>query len=172
MTVPQWLGHKHDWVMSLQVLHCQISKRLGKYGIAFSLVLCPGCSLIISYPQHKQSHKSGPARCNYTGMLLRPLESPFLLVQVGETIPAKYEQAYLENLIRHARHGIVLTWTPPRPYGEASGHGNAKSASDVIEAMRQRGFVHDIAMGARLSVGTEAEGTPLMVFWNKNIQRT
>ncbi|KAK9907483.1 hypothetical protein WJX75_004473 [Coccomyxa subellipsoidea] len=109
LTVPQWFGHKHDWVMSLQV---------------------------------------------------------------GETIPAKYEQAYLENLIRHARYGIVLTWTPPQLNAEASGHGNAKSAADVIEAMVQRGFVHDSAMGARLSVGAQAEGAPPMVFWNKNIQRT
>lgn len=104
-------------------------------------------------------------------MLLRT-QKYSLFVQVGETIPAKYEQAYLENLIRHARYGIVLTWTPPQLNAEASGHGNAKSAADVIEAMVQRGFVHDSAMGARLSVGAQAEGAPPMVFWNKNIQRT
>ncbi len=91
---------------------------------------------------------------------------------MGNSIPTKYEQAFLENLVRHARHGIVLTWTPPGPDSESAGHGNAKSPDEVIEAMKQRGFVHDSAVAAQLMVGARNQGSPLMVFWNKNSQRS
>ena len=91
---------------------------------------------------------------------------------MGDSIPAKYEQAYLDNLIRHARHGIVLTWTAPQSDGKTSGHGNAKTAAEVIQAMVQRGFVHDSALGARLSEGAGANTPQLMVFWNKNAQHS
>lgn len=34
-------------------------------------------------------------------------------VEVGEHIPAKFQNIYLDNLVRHAREGIVLSWAVP-----------------------------------------------------------
>ncbi|CAG5124210.1 unnamed protein product, partial [Candidula unifasciata] len=34
-------------------------------------------------------------------------------VEVGEHIPAKFEDIYLDNLARHAKEGIVLSWAVP-----------------------------------------------------------
>ena len=108
---------------------------------------------------HYNASPAGPCATNWRPSFKR---------QVGGLLK-NLRHAVLDDLIRHVRHGIVLTSMPPRPYGEASGHGDAKSASDVIQAMGQRGFVHDSAiMGAWLSVGTEAEGTPLLVFWTSS----
>uniref|UniRef100_A0A0B7A272 Uncharacterized protein n=1 Tax=Arion vulgaris TaxID=1028688 RepID=A0A0B7A272_9EUPU len=59
-------------------------------------------------------------------------------VEVGEHIPAKYEDTYLDNLVRHAKEGIVLSWALPGQSGLS--HINNKELSAVIEQLNKRGF--------------------------------
>ena len=40
----------------------------------------------------------------------------FYSFEVGEHIPPDFEYVYLENLVRHARIGIVLSWSQPNHY--------------------------------------------------------
>jgi tryptophanyl-tRNA synthetase len=33
--------------------------------------------------------------------------------EVGEHIPPKYERIFVENLVRHAKEGIIISWALP-----------------------------------------------------------
>eukprot|EP00928_Gymnodinium_smaydae_P035420 TRINITY_DN2492_c0_g2_i2.p1 TRINITY_DN2492_c0_g2~~TRINITY_DN2492_c0_g2_i2.p1 ORF type:complete len:171 (-),score=18.05 TRINITY_DN2492_c0_g2_i2:71-583(-) len=57
-------------------------------------------------------------------------------LEVAEHIPRDYEGEFLNNLDRHARRGLVLSW------GNQAGHGhvNLRSRSEVESLLQQRGF--------------------------------
>ena len=59
-------------------------------------------------------------------------------LEVGEHIPAKYEDIYLDNLVRHAREGVVLSWATIGQGGFS--HVNNKELKDVVAQMAKRGF--------------------------------
>ncbi|KAK7004452.1 hypothetical protein BgiMline_005973, partial [Biomphalaria glabrata] len=42
-----------------------------------------------------------------------PIYDWILSIEVAEHIPAKFEEIYLDNLVRHAREGIILSWAVP-----------------------------------------------------------
>ena len=62
-------------------------------------------------------------------------------LEVGEHIPAKYEDIYLDNLVRHAREGVVLSWAKIGQGGYY--HVNNKKLEDIIAQMAWRGFSFD-----------------------------
>lgn len=64
-------------------------------------------------------------------------------LEVGEHIPEKFETIYIENLIRHARNGIVLTWAPVGQTGP--GHCNCKNNDYVKDRLMSYGFESDDA---------------------------
>ncbi|KAH9489548.1 hypothetical protein Btru_038386 [Bulinus truncatus] len=66
-------------------------------------------------------------------------------LEVAEHIPAKYEDIYLDNLVRHAREGIILSWAVPGQGGLS--HVNNKALTDVIQVMSKRGFNINITAG-------------------------
>ena len=39
-----------------------------------------------------------------------PLYDWVMSLEVAEHIPAKYESIYVDNVVRHAREGVVLSW--------------------------------------------------------------
>ncbi|BFZ02615.1 hypothetical protein BsWGS_05655 [Bradybaena similaris] len=59
-------------------------------------------------------------------------------LEVGEHIPAKYENIFLDNLARHAKEGIILSWAVPGQGGLS--HVNNKPLEDVVAQMNKRGF--------------------------------
>ncbi|BFZ02618.1 hypothetical protein BsWGS_05657 [Bradybaena similaris] len=59
-------------------------------------------------------------------------------LEVGEHIPAKYENIFLDNLARHAKEGIILSWAVPGQGGLS--HVNNKALVDVVAQMNKRGF--------------------------------
>ncbi|BFZ02619.1 hypothetical protein BsWGS_05658 [Bradybaena similaris] len=59
-------------------------------------------------------------------------------LEVGEHIPAKYENIFLDNLSRHAKEGIILSWAVPGQGGLS--HVNNKALVDVVAQMNKRGF--------------------------------
>jgi hypothetical protein len=59
-------------------------------------------------------------------------------VEVGEHIPAKFEDVYLDNLVRHAKEGIILSWAVPGQGGLS--HVNNKPLEDVVAQLKKRGF--------------------------------
>ncbi|CAG5124211.1 unnamed protein product, partial [Candidula unifasciata] len=74
-------------------------------------------------------------------------------VEVGEHIPATFEDIYLDNLVRHAKEGIVLSWAVPGQGGLS--HVNNKALEAVIAQMEKRGFIIDQKTGAQLRQASE-----------------
>lgn len=62
-------------------------------------------------------------------------------LEVGEHIPAKYEQVFIDNICRVSREYICLSWAIVGQGG--TGHVNCRNNGYVINEMRNRGFVID-----------------------------
>ncbi len=71
-----------------------------------------------------------------------------LSLEVGEHIPAKYEQVFIDNLARHAEKHICLSWAVEGQAGY--GHFNCRNNDYVIEEFRKRGFAYDPEISQRL----------------------
>jgi hypothetical protein len=64
--------------------------------------------------------------------------------EVGEHIPEKYEMIFLENLTKHAKEGVILSWVRvDYTSSTAIGHVNQKDNEYVAEKMKQLGFEWD-----------------------------
>ncbi len=59
-------------------------------------------------------------------------------LEVGEQIPKEFENIFVDNLARHAKEGIILSWAKLGQGGHS--HINNKKESDVIEMLSIRGF--------------------------------
>ena len=70
-----------------------------------------------------------------------PLYDWVLSLEVGEHIPKKYEHIFLDNIVRHARNGVVLSWATPGQRGH--GHVNCRSMEYIKNKLDARGFYHD-----------------------------
>ena len=62
-------------------------------------------------------------------------------LEVAEHIPEKYEAVYLDNILRHAKEGIILSWAVPGQGGLS--HINNKPIEYVSKVMRENGFQRD-----------------------------
>lgn len=62
-------------------------------------------------------------------------------LEVGEHIPRQYEAIFLDNIARHAKSTIVLSWAIPGQEGD--GHVNCRANSHVIFQLWKRGFRFD-----------------------------
>ena len=67
---------------------------------------------------------------------------------VGEHIPVEFEATLLDNIARHARDGVLLTWAVPNQYGFH--HVSERTNEYVIGRMRERGFEYDEDLSAEL----------------------
>ncbi|CAG0922877.1 unnamed protein product [Notodromas monacha] len=59
-------------------------------------------------------------------------------LEVGEHIPREYQDIYIDNLIRHAKEGIVLSWAVEGQGGRS--HVNERNNDVIIEILQGRGF--------------------------------
>lgn len=64
-----------------------------------------------------------------------------LSLEVGEHIPEKFEGIFLNNLVCHAKNGIILSWAIPGQHGD--GHVNCKTNRYIITQMKKRGWKND-----------------------------
>ncbi|CAL1543169.1 unnamed protein product [Lymnaea stagnalis] len=71
-----------------------------------------------------------------------------ICVEVAEHIPAKYETIFLDNLVRHVREGLILSWS--RPDQDGLSHVNNKAFEDVVPLMLRRGFALNVTAGEPL----------------------
>ncbi|BFZ17690.1 hypothetical protein BsWGS_20729 [Bradybaena similaris] len=84
-----------------------------------------------------------------------PVYDWVISVEVGEHIPAKYEDVYLDNLVRHAKEGIILSWAVPGQKGLS--HVNNKPPEEVLAQMVKRGFTIDKEHGEQLRNAATSE---------------
>lgn len=59
-------------------------------------------------------------------------------VEVGEHIPVEHEQVFIDNVCRHARKWIILTWAIEGQGGV--GHVNCRNNDYIIGRMAERGW--------------------------------
>ena len=64
-----------------------------------------------------------------------------LCLEVGEHVPKMYEQTLLDNIARHARKGVVMSWGIPNQPGR--GHVNNQPFDYIRGQMELRGLDHD-----------------------------
>lgn len=85
-------------------------------------------------------------------------------LEVGEHIPAAYEQVFLDNLARAAERYLILSWAKLGQCG--IGHVNCRSNEYVIAEMFARGFKFDIESTEHLRGESSLPWFPetLMVF--------
>jgi len=63
-------------------------------------------------------------------------------LEVAEHIPAQFEAVFIDNLVRHSKEGIILSWAKVGQDGHS--HVNNKNADYVIKLMKQKNFSHDL----------------------------
>jgi cyclopropane fatty-acyl-phospholipid synthase-like methyltransferase len=80
---------------------------------------------------------------------VKDLSQPFNLLkqfgcvmslEVGEHIPAEFEQTFIDNVVKHWSDGgiIILSWAIPGQGGD--GHVNCQTNDYIMQQMQQRGF--------------------------------
>ncbi|PVD21696.1 hypothetical protein C0Q70_17496 [Pomacea canaliculata] len=67
-----------------------------------------------------------------------PVYDWVICLEVAEHVPARYERVLVDNIARHARKGIVLSWGHPGQ--EGFHHVNNKSPEDVKRLLDEVGF--------------------------------
>lgn len=69
-------------------------------------------------------------------------------LEVGEHIPKKYEQIYINNLVKHTSDFLLLSWAVPGQGGD--GHVNCQTNEYIINEVCSRGFVLDSNLANRI----------------------
>ena len=70
-----------------------------------------------------------------------PVYDWIISLEVAEHIPQQYESTYIDNIIRHAKEGVVLSWSVPGQHGYS--HVNNRPHEYAIQLMESLGFKHD-----------------------------
>ena len=70
-----------------------------------------------------------------------PLYDWVISIEVAEHIPRQFESMFIDNIVRHAREGVVLSWAIPGQGGFS--HVNNRPVQYVKELMEGLGFKHD-----------------------------
>ncbi|XP_053392167.1 uncharacterized protein LOC128554876 [Mercenaria mercenaria] len=70
-----------------------------------------------------------------------PLYDWVLSFEVAEHIPRRFESVYIDNIVRHAREGVVLSWAKVGQGGYS--HINNRPFEYVRDIMESLGFIHD-----------------------------
>jgi len=66
--------------------------------------------------------------------------------ETGEHIPVEFEGNFINNLCRHAKEGIILSWASIDQEGQpqpGTGHVNCRPNSYLIEKMYEKSFLCD-----------------------------
>lgn len=69
-------------------------------------------------------------------------------LEVGEHLPKIYEQIFIENLIRHCRKGIILSWAVKEQGG--LGHVNTQDNDYIKAIFESYGFINDYVAENRM----------------------
>lgn len=77
-----------------------------------------------------------------------PMYDWVMSLEVAEHIPRAYESVYIDNLIRHSKEGIILSWAVPGQGGLA--HINNRPFKYVTNLMEFHGFQHDNSTSEKL----------------------
>lgn len=65
-----------------------------------------------------------------------------LSLEVGEHIPVKYEEVFIQNLVRNTKNYIIVSWATEGQGGD--GHINCRSNDYVIRKIKSYGFAENV----------------------------
>ena len=71
-----------------------------------------------------------------------------LSLEVGEHLPQQYEKIFIDNLIRHAKKGIMLSWAIKNQGG--TGHFNEQNNDYIKGILANYGYLNDLEAENRL----------------------
>lgn len=77
-----------------------------------------------------------------TKVLAGPLVDWTLSIEVGEHIPNQHERVFAMNLVKHARHGVVVSWAHPGQPGTM--HVNCRDSAYLVELFVSLGLRYDL----------------------------
>ena len=97
-----------------------------------------------------------------------PLYDWIISLEVAEHIPKQSEAIYLDNLARHCREGIIMSWAGPEQTGLA--HINNRPQKYAIKVMEKYGFKHNVSASLHLRQSTQWQwlSDNINVFVRKN----
>lgn len=81
-----------------------------------------------------------------------PIYDWIISLEVAEHIPNKSEAVYLDNLARHCREGIVMSWAAPGQGGLA--HINNRPFEYTVQVMEEHGFKRDKEASEKLRMAS------------------
>ncbi|KAH3750733.1 uncharacterized protein LOC127847594 [Dreissena polymorpha] len=91
------------------------------------------------------SEKTSDGRVSFLDLTLPqyglPLYDWVMSLEVAEHIPQDYEAIFIDNIVRHAREGVVLSWAVPGQAGYS--HINNRPFEYVKDLFHRLGFEHD-----------------------------
>lgn len=76
-----------------------------------------------------------------------------LCLEVGEHIPKKHEQKFIDNVARFTAKDLIMSWAVPGQGGK--GHFNERPNSYIIDQMEKRDFTYKIDISNELRKHTE-----------------
>ena len=62
-------------------------------------------------------------------------------LEVAEHIPEKFENIFIENLVRHSKEGIILSWAAVGQGGHS--HVNTRDFPYIKSKMEEKGYMFD-----------------------------
>jgi len=71
-----------------------------------------------------------------------------LSLEVGEHIPAPYEEIFIDNICKAAKQFIILSWAVPGQGG--TGHVNCRGNDYIINKIQERGGTFDPVLTQKL----------------------
>ena len=116
-----------------------------------SVHACDGAENIEDFANKDADGKPFVVFCDLTSPvdLGGPPSDWAMSIEVGEHIAAgAHEKAYLDNLERHGRVGIVVSWAKPDQPGHF--HINGKNEEDVVALFAARGYALDAELTKKL----------------------
>lgn len=113
------------------------------------------------------SEKTSEGRVQFLDLTLPqyglPMYDWILSLEVAEHIPKEHESVFVDNVVRHAKEGIVLSWAKLGQGGYQ--HVNNQPIEYVKSLFDKLGFVHDAENSTKLQ---NAASLPWLQ-WNTNV---
>lgn len=156
------IGHTTDKKLLPVILELFKAKSVASFGNrleSYKQVLF-GTGLLNSYDAYKvtpRSEEASKESMKFVDLTLPqyglPLYDWILCLEVAEHIPQEYEAVFIDNIARHAREGIVLSWAIPGQQGYL--HINNQPFTYVKDLLDKLGFEHDQESSEKLKMASE-----------------
>ena len=140
--IAKWIARTFDRSLPVNDLGCG----LGHYCM---LLQSYGFVSVTGYDGTPNIQSDTPFQPIVTIDLSLPCKIPAgqtICLGVGEHIPKKYEQTFLDNIAASTICRCVIAWGTPEANHSGIGHVNCQSNAYIIEQLSSRGFIYEDAI--------------------------